>query len=133
MLRAPKMDSINAQRGIETRSPTSNRRHGPELLFKPAAPLIDGIERSVGAAEINDPVHDQRRGKDCADVELPVDRNRRGLAPARGVEHRLVEFAVGGKDPAFVLFRRLGLVIPEWRAGLQVTRLQGPVEDSDKN
>src|SRR4051794_3846780 len=43
--------------------------------------LFERVEKSVGAAEVDDTVGDKRRREDRADVELAIGRNDGGLAP----------------------------------------------------
>ena len=61
---------------------------------------------------------------------MPTSRR---FPPARGKEHRFVEFPVGGQDPAFVLLRRFGLEIPERLAGFEVARLKSAIQDADQD
>src|SRR5215471_6171731 len=96
---APTPRSIARSREDATASSartTRNRPLEPYLKITRSArlwdrALLERVEITVGAAEIDDAVDDERRGHDRSDSKLTRGRHDRRFAPARCVEQREVE------------------------------------------
>src|ERR1700693_2652321 len=95
--------------------------------------LLQSVQISIRAADIDYADCDQRRRKERSDGRLQIQSGCGGLAPARAENHRTIEFPVGGEHPAPVLAGRLGLKFPEQLAGAEVAGFQSTVENTQIN
>ena len=94
--------------------------------------LLQGVEKSVRAAEVNDSIHDERRRVNSADANLLIGCHERRFTPVGMIKKGHIELSITGKHPSVVLLGLLDLKIPEQIASFRVARFQRPVQHADE-
>ena len=95
--------------------------------------LLQGVEKSVRAAEINDAVNHDRRRVNSPDPNLLIVCHERRFTPVGMIKKGHIEPPIAGKHPTVVLLGLLDLKILEQIASFCVARFQRPVQHADEN